>query len=97
MEQEPKIEKKATSDTEILREIGRQIAFLDATGTELDKDIKLKSLDLVDQIEREIDENQRKLLVKELGRILAQFDATRSDLDRNAKLEALRLIESLEK
>jgi len=91
---EPKIE---NSFMEIMREIGREVALLDATRTELDKDLKLKSLDLVEQIEKEADAEQKQLLIKELGRTLAQFDATKSELDRDAKLKALRLIDELQK
>lgn len=93
MEQEPKVENKFA---ETLSEIGRQVAFLDATRTELDRDIKLKSLDLLTQIENETNDNQMGSLVKELERTLAQFDATKSELDRDAKLNALRLIENLQ-
>lgn len=94
MEQGPKIEDKFA---ETLKEVGRQVAFLDATRTELDKNIKLKSLDLVAQIGNEADIDQTNLLIKELERTLAQFDATKSELDRDAKLKALKLIENLQK
>ncbi len=91
---EPKVE---NNFAETLKKIGRNIAFLDGTRTELDRDIKLKSLDLVRQLEEEFDDSQIRVLVKELERTLAQFDATKSELDREAKLEALHLIEELQK
>lgn len=93
MEQEPKI--KLNEHAETLREIGRNITLLNATRTELDRYLKLKSLGLVNKIEKEPDIDQKKLLIKELERILIQFDATKSELDRDAKLKALRLIENL--
>jgi len=96
MEQASKVEKREVAEADTLKEIGHQIALLDATRTELDRDMKLKSLDLVKQIEEESDDNKRKLLIRELERTLLQFDAM-SELDRDAKLEVLRLIESLQK
>ena len=71
---------------ETLKDVEREVAFINAVGDELDKNSKLKALDAINELKSTVEPERRKELISDLESSVAMIDVAGGKLSKDSNL-----------